>query len=53
MDKKINIDIDKLDIDIKNIKYPTIFLFSLITHLDYIDDFTLSIILRKNMKYQD
>ena len=51
MDKKINIDIDKLDINIKNIKYPIIFLFSLITYLDYIDDFTLSIILRLFLKH--
>ena len=50
MDKKINIDINKLDVNIKNIKYPTIFLFLLIAHLDCIDDFTLSIILRLFIK---
>lgn len=45
------INIKKIEIEIEKIKYPLIFLFSLIPHLDMIDDMNLSIILRIFLKY--
>lgn len=46
-----NIDINKLDECIKKIKYPIIFLFRLVTHLDELSDHNLSIILRLFLKH--
>jgi hypothetical protein len=45
------IDIKKIEIEIEKIKYPLIFLFSLVPHLNMIDDLNLSIILRIFLKY--
>lgn len=45
------LDIKKLETEISLIKYPFIFLFSLVPHLDMIDDMNLSIILRILLKY--
>lgn len=45
------LDIKKIEIEIEKIKYPLIFLFSLVPHLDTINDMNLSIILRLFLKY--
>lgn len=47
------LDIKKLETEIALIKYPLIFLFSLVPHLDMIDDMNLSIILRIFLKYHN
>jgi hypothetical protein len=47
------IDIKKLETEIALIKHPLIFLFSLVPHLDIIDDMNLSIILRIFLKYHN
>jgi hypothetical protein len=45
------LDIKKLETEIELIRYPLIFLFSLVPHLDMIDDMNLSIIFRLFLKY--
>ena len=45
------IDIKKSNLEISQIKYPIIFLFKLITCINYIDDYDFSIILRIFLKY--
>ena len=45
------LNIKKIEIEIEKIKYPFIFLFSLVPHLDTINDMNLSIILRLFLKY--
>jgi hypothetical protein len=46
-----DIDINKFNSDISQIKYPCIFLFRLISFIDDINDYDLSIIIRLFLKY--